>query len=128
MAASDPVYLVLEPDMVVAADLSDAIAADDPGAEVHVASGIEAAGAALDGLPPVEAAILNASIADLRSSGLADRVEAAGGAVVVLSGAEAEADKAATGWQFVQRPFGAESVTVALMIARAGTGPSRRSA
>lgn len=125
---SDAIYLVLEPDVVVAADLSEAIAAGDPHAEVHVAADVEAAGAALDGLPPVEAAIVNASIADLRASGLAERVEAAGGTIVVLCGPETEADRAATGWQFVRRPFRADSVAAALTIARSRVMPERRSA
>ena len=128
MNAPDAIYLVLEPDMVVAADLSDAIAAGDPRAEVHVAPDIDAAGDALDDLPPVEAAILNASIADLRASGLAERVEGAGGMVVVLSGRETEEDKACSGWQFVRRPFQADSVTAALIIARTRAIPDRRSA
>ena len=128
MESPDAIYLVLEPDMVVAADLSDTIVAGDPRAEVHVVPDIHAAGAALDDLPPVEAAILNASIADLRASGLAERVEGAGGMIVVLSGLETEEDRARSGWQFVRRPFQADSVTAALMIARTRMMPSRRSA
>ena len=128
MVAPGAIYLVLEPDVVVAADLSDTILAGDPRAEVHVVPDIDAAGAALDGLPPVEAAILNARIADLRTSGLAERVEGAGGMIVVLSGLETEEDRALSGWQFVRRPFRADSVTAALMIARTRMMSDRRSA
>lgn len=128
MDAGSAIYLILEPDVVVAEDLSDTISAGDPRAETHVVADIEAAGAALDGLPPVEAAVLNARIADLERSGLAERIEGGGGMIVVLNGQEDPADIARTGWQFVQRPFRADSVVSALATARTRMMPFRRSA
>lgn len=112
-----PLYLVLEPDVIVGDDLRETVCLHDPSAEVHLARDIDAAYGALDSLPPLRAAVLNASIADLTQSGLASRISSAGGTVVVLDGSERPEDKAATGWTFVQRPFSSEAVIEALEIA-----------
>lgn len=118
-----PLYLVLEPDVIVGDDLRETVCLHDPSAEVHLARDIDAAYDALDALPPLRAAVLNASIADLTQSGLASRISSAGGTVVVLNGTERPEDKDATGWTFVQRPFSSEAVIEALEAALQPTPP-----
>ncbi len=114
MDGSKIVYLVVERDVVVATDLAEAILMSDPAAEVHLALGVAEAEALLDVLPPVGAAVVNASIAELRKTAFAARVERGGGRVVVLSGTETEDDKARSGWRFVRRPFSTDVVLAAL--------------
>lgn len=113
MAELHPVYLVLEPDVIVAADLAEAVAARDPAAEVHVVYDVAGAQRELDLLPPLRAAVLNASVDELRSGGLASRIDEMGAAIVVLHAEEAE-DAAGDGWSFVRRPFSSDAVAQAL--------------
>ncbi len=126
MTTPMPIYLILEKDVVIAADLVETIEAREPGAEVHVATSCEAAGTLLDGLPPVGTAIVNAPLDEFVGSGLAARVEGAGGVVVALIGREGDAVPAGAGWTVVRRPYSSDDVLTG--IDRAQSGIARRKA
>ncbi len=120
MTTPEPIYLILEKDVVVAADLVETIHAREPRAEVHVAASCAAAGALLDGLPPVGTAILNAALDETVGSGLAERIESAGGVIVALIGREEDAAPARARWTVVRRPYSSDELLAGIDLAQMG--------
>ncbi|MGI3163520.1 hypothetical protein [Pseudooceanicola sp. 200-1SW] len=108
-----PVYLVLEGDLLVATDISDALSARGPCRVVHVTTPEEVA-AAIATEPVLAAAFVEMRLAALREAGLAEAL-AARGAQMILTTGEADLEAVlALGWFMLLRPFSDEMIRAVL--------------
>ena len=133
-ASSRRVFLIVEPDVLIAGDLGETLAAIEPRATIHVARDAAGALAVLERVERLCAAFLGMSARALRTDDLPRSIEARGGRVVVLDAAEdaawARAAPAAgavmerarpgevrldeAGWLYTGRPYAAHTIAAVL--------------
>ena len=105
------VFLVLEPDVLIASDLRETLLDLDPRSAVLVARCEREARAILDRPQALAAGFLRLPSRNPGRGDLAGAVERRGGRVVVLDG-PAVGD--APGWLYTGRPYGADAIADAL--------------
>lgn len=104
------VFLVVEPDLLIARDLDESLRAGVPGAEVCHARGADEASEALDGIDHLAAAFLRLPREALDEGSIPREVEARGGRVVILDAPAAAPPATDDDWLYVGRPFGADAI------------------
>lgn len=108
-----PVYLVLEGDLLIATDITDALTAHGPCRVIHVTKAPEIA-AAIASEPRLAAAILELRLPEMQDSDLAESL-AARGARLILTAGEAEQEAVLDlGWFMLVRPFSDEMLRAVL--------------
>lgn len=113
MESKPEVFLVVEPDLLIARDLEEGLCGAVPGAVVRLARGAEEAMQLLAGMDRLAAAFLRLSREEITSGDLAREVQARGGGVVILD-APIDGTDEGEGWVYTGRPFGMDAVPRAL--------------
>lgn len=110
------VIRIAERNSFFAADMVAGLRAAAPGADIAACTTLEAVGHATDHIPRASRLVVIASarLAEIGAAGLVDKIRARGGQIVVVQGADPDADVVAAGFRVMPSPFTDESLAALL--------------